>query len=102
MSLWSIVEVNVGVICACMPALRQLLGRVFPKILGSRLREGSSTEASSRSGPRKPNVLQKRRSDKVDVGQGVVPNESSDNDETRLFELNEFESKGVARGPYLV
>jgi hypothetical protein len=32
---WSTVEINVGIICACMPSLRVLLVRIFPKILGS-------------------------------------------------------------------
>ncbi|KAH9224651.1 hypothetical protein DL95DRAFT_452399 [Leptodontidium sp. 2 PMI_412] len=34
-TVWSIVEINVGVICACMPNLRVLLVRIFPKILGT-------------------------------------------------------------------
>lgn len=29
-SLWSTVEINVGIICTCMPTLRLLLVRVFP------------------------------------------------------------------------
>ncbi|CZR67823.1 related to integral membrane protein PTH11 [Phialocephala subalpina] len=32
---WSTVEINVGIICACMPSMRLLLVRLFPKILGS-------------------------------------------------------------------
>ena len=34
-ALWSDIEINVGIICACMPSLRLLLVRLFPKILGS-------------------------------------------------------------------
>ncbi|RFU28030.1 hypothetical protein B7463_g8306, partial [Scytalidium lignicola] len=34
-SQWSTVEINVGIICACMPSLRALLVRLFPKILGT-------------------------------------------------------------------
>lgn len=29
-SLWSTVEINVGIICTCMPTLRLLLVRLFP------------------------------------------------------------------------
>lgn len=32
---WSTIEVHVGIICACMPAIRQLLRNVFPAALGS-------------------------------------------------------------------
>lgn len=32
---WSTIEINVGIICACMPALRLVLVRAFPRILGS-------------------------------------------------------------------
>ena len=34
-AMFSTVEINVGVICACMPSLRLLLKRVSPKIMGS-------------------------------------------------------------------
>ncbi|KAH6684559.1 hypothetical protein B0J14DRAFT_465132, partial [Halenospora varia] len=34
-ALWSSVEINVGIICVCMPSLRVLLVRLFPKMLGS-------------------------------------------------------------------
>jgi hypothetical protein len=33
--MWSTIEINVGIICACMPAIRLLLLRTFPKIIGS-------------------------------------------------------------------
>ena len=32
---WSTIEINVGIICACMPALRLVLVRAFPRMLGS-------------------------------------------------------------------
>jgi hypothetical protein len=36
-ALWSTIEVNVGIICACMPSVRSLLVRIFPRmsVLGS-------------------------------------------------------------------
>lgn len=34
-TLWSTVEINVGIICVCMPSLRVLLVRIFPKFLGT-------------------------------------------------------------------
>ncbi|KAF2731278.1 hypothetical protein EJ04DRAFT_545296 [Polyplosphaeria fusca] len=34
-SNWSTIEINVGIICACMPAIRVVLVRLFPKVLGT-------------------------------------------------------------------
>lgn len=34
-TLWSIVEINVGIICACMPTFRTLLAHVLPRVFGS-------------------------------------------------------------------
>ncbi|EEU34878.1 uncharacterized protein NECHADRAFT_55092, partial [Fusarium vanettenii 77-13-4] len=34
-TIWSGIEINVGIICACLPSLRFLLGRLFPRILGT-------------------------------------------------------------------
>ncbi|KAJ4149932.1 hypothetical protein LMH87_010705 [Akanthomyces muscarius] len=34
-ALWSDIEINVGLICTCMPSLRLLLVRLFPKVLGT-------------------------------------------------------------------
>lgn len=33
--IWSNLEINVGVICACLPTMRLILIRLFPKQLGS-------------------------------------------------------------------
>ncbi|RLL95029.1 hypothetical protein CFD26_101863 [Aspergillus turcosus] len=33
---WAMVEINVGIICACLPVLRPLVLRVFPRLLGSK------------------------------------------------------------------
>jgi hypothetical protein len=32
---WSNIEINVGIMCACMPSLRVILVRMFPKVLGT-------------------------------------------------------------------
>ncbi|KAJ5943472.1 hypothetical protein N7516_003640 [Penicillium verrucosum] len=32
---WSVIEIDVGIFCLCMPALRSLLGRLFPSIFGT-------------------------------------------------------------------
>lgn len=34
-SQWSTIEVNVGIVCACMPTLRLLLLKIFPALSGT-------------------------------------------------------------------
>ena len=34
-ALWSVIEVNVGIICACLPSIRLGLVHLFPTLLGS-------------------------------------------------------------------
>ncbi|KAH9204971.1 hypothetical protein DL95DRAFT_493910 [Leptodontidium sp. 2 PMI_412] len=34
--IWTTVEVNVGIICACLPSFKPLLRRHFPRVLGNR------------------------------------------------------------------
>ncbi|KAL6899925.1 putative PTH11-type G-protein coupled receptor protein [Trichoderma evansii] len=34
-SIWSVVEINVGLICICLPSFRVLLVRLFPKLQGT-------------------------------------------------------------------
>ncbi|KAF6809471.1 CFEM domain-containing protein [Colletotrichum musicola] len=41
---WSTVEINMGIICACMPSVRIILVGLFPKLLGT-TRRGTSAAA---------------------------------------------------------
>lgn len=44
---WSSIEVNVAIICACLPTLKPLIIRIFPSLLGStRKGPGASAGAS--------------------------------------------------------
>lgn len=40
MNFWSAIEVNIGIMCACMPTMRQILAWYFPKAFGSGSRPG--------------------------------------------------------------
>ncbi|KAF1943013.1 hypothetical protein EJ02DRAFT_502415 [Clathrospora elynae] len=40
-SYWSILELDIGIICACMPSVRGLILRYFPKALSTRMTKGS-------------------------------------------------------------
>jgi hypothetical protein len=48
-TLWSNVEVQVGIVCVCMPAIRLSLVRLFPKVMGSTHQQSApSSGAQSR------------------------------------------------------
>jgi hypothetical protein len=44
--LWSAVEVNVGIICACIPTLKPLITRILPSLITERTRSGADMDAS--------------------------------------------------------
>jgi len=45
---WSCIEANVGILCSCLPALKPLVNKLFPRLLGSSLSKSTGT---SDSGP---------------------------------------------------
>ncbi|RFU26944.1 hypothetical protein B7463_g9380, partial [Scytalidium lignicola] len=47
--MWSAVEVNVGIICACVPTLKPLILRILPSMLKDRSGEGSDMTSSQHS-----------------------------------------------------
>ncbi|RYP72333.1 hypothetical protein DL771_004307 [Monosporascus sp. 5C6A] len=50
-SVWTVIEQNVAVICACLPMCKRLLGRLFPSVSG-RAASTSSSSFSSWPAPR--------------------------------------------------
>jgi hypothetical protein len=50
-SLWSTVEISVGIICTCMPTLRLLLVRLFPVLGGSSYGKSNAYYHHSGTGP---------------------------------------------------
>jgi hypothetical protein len=42
---WSTIEVPVGIICACMPSIRSLFSKIFPKVFGT-TNKGQSSYAN--------------------------------------------------------
>lgn len=52
---WSTIEIHVGVICACMPALRVVLSTHFPNAFGSKASQSQSSNSKlNQSSSRKP------------------------------------------------
>ena len=62
---WSSVETNVGIICACLPTLKALLARIFPRLLYS---AGYVSNAQPQSG-----LAWSRRKSRGDVRENVMP-----------------------------
>lgn len=46
-TIWSVIEANAGIVCACLPMLRAPFVRLFGPLLGSALAMKSSTKRSS-------------------------------------------------------
>ncbi|KAK0628088.1 hypothetical protein DIS24_g10834 [Lasiodiplodia hormozganensis] len=44
---WSTIEIHVGIICACMPAIRALLMQWMPKVMGQTTKDKSYGQSSS-------------------------------------------------------
>lgn len=53
---WSNIEINVGIICACLPTVRVMLTRAFPKVLGTT--RGSSQSSSRKGSTYKMQILE--------------------------------------------
>ncbi|KAL2265629.1 hypothetical protein VTJ83DRAFT_6729 [Remersonia thermophila] len=44
--VWTLIESNLGIICACLPVLKQPLGKLFPRLFGSTIGGRSGRSAS--------------------------------------------------------
>ncbi|KAM0491691.1 hypothetical protein ACHAP8_010465 [Fusarium lateritium] len=73
-SIWSTVEINIGIICASMPALRVLLVRIFPALGGSS-HDSSKYNNYGENYGRKSHVLSRSRAARVEL-----PSETGDSD----------------------
>ena len=48
--MWTIVEMNMAIICACLPQVRTLLAGFFPELLGSQVYRISQTRKRAHGG----------------------------------------------------
>ena len=73
--MWSAVEVNVGIICACIPTLKPLIKRILPSMITDRTRTGSNTDkgASMSSQVRDDSNEVPHRMESIEVPTGVQP-----------------------------
>jgi len=104
-SMWSTIEINVGIVCACMPSLRILLVRVFPKLRGTSNRSNNQYYAKNHS-QRGGNISVIRATassgppdnNKITYERSYTVQRELEEDETQLVELTELGSmKSPAR-----
>ncbi|KAF2654178.1 hypothetical protein K491DRAFT_601347 [Lophiostoma macrostomum CBS 122681] len=103
-NVWSTVEINVGIICACMPAIRVLLVRLFPRVLGTTAHTNQQYHA--KYGTNKASVQAKpsnssRGESSLATGNKIAITytqtfevQHGDNDMTRLVEMDDLGAKG--------
>jgi hypothetical protein len=73
---WSSVELNVGIMCACVPALRPVISAVFPKLLSTTQRGGTASnpfQASSHS-----RAYYQRNDSTIELSRSGVERQESD------------------------
>ncbi|KAJ4312890.1 hypothetical protein N0V84_009699 [Fusarium piperis] len=83
---WSVIEVPVGILCACMPAIRSLFGLIFPKVFGTTHR--SKSEYANISEGKQVSSSQKSTSKALSRGQSVRVSETPNN--TSTMELTDM------------
>lgn len=102
-SVWSTLEINIGIVCVCMPTLRVLLSHLFPKLLS--LTTTPKNQYSSGNRTRVTNGRISRRS-VLSAPAAVKTNPSimrsyeytttySDNDQINLVPMDDFDDIGV-------
>ncbi|KAF1959237.1 hypothetical protein CC80DRAFT_585579 [Byssothecium circinans] len=109
-SQWSTIEINVGIVCACMPALRIIFARVFPALLGSTAPATSNYYAkygghglSGRSGNHS-NAAPNRQDAERGGMNGITYTKTfevqhGDNDEQQLVEMEDLSNKETKARP---
>ena len=100
---WSNIEINIGIICACLPTLRVILVRMFPSILGST--RGTTQTNYAKYGSRSQgmgagaSVLRSRKQNSSTGDANTITYtktfavQHGDNDETSLVHLDDFSGK---------
>ncbi|EEU37813.1 uncharacterized protein NECHADRAFT_88258 [Fusarium vanettenii 77-13-4] len=110
-SKWSTIEINVGMICACMPSLRILLVRLFPKILGTSRRYYQNYASNTGRNTNKNRSRQLGTNATTEVDTTSRPVESrgityqrtydvqyGDSDETHLVHMKDLDAKSARSG----
>ena len=112
-SVWSTVEICVGIMCACLPTVRLVLVRLFPILGGSSHRSRGNQyyeygTGKNNTNPRAPGLsargtvgmvtADRRGSDPESAASGIVFEKTYDvqfsDDEAKLVQMNTLDAKG--------
>jgi hypothetical protein len=89
---WSVLECDIAILCACMPALRIVLGAVLPKYFGSNF---NSTSGGSRRSGRNDQPLSPKADPEADpINKTIATWTAGPADHSRTpspVEMNNFE-----------
>ena len=108
-SIWSTIEICVGIMCACLPAIRLLLVRLFPILGGSTHRATSYARQTSRTKSVEPkgtisHVMAHSRNNSIpssDAGKsGILYNKTyavQYSDEASLVRMASLDAMGKSR-----
>jgi hypothetical protein len=101
-NIWSMVEINVGILCACLPTLRPL----FSRAQRNRTREALniSLKPSSREGSKRGGIMQTKEMF-ISITAGTIHSAKSTLDTLKsgrrnTFRTNKALSRGSERGSY--
>jgi hypothetical protein len=99
---WSTIEVNVGLICLCMPSIRVILVRLFPRILGSSNRSmayanGNTSALGNMQSSREAQVAPKNGRGIVYSRSYTVEYDQRYNDQSRLVRMAELDAAVYAK-----
>ncbi|TVY83257.1 Satratoxin biosynthesis SC1 cluster protein [Lachnellula suecica] len=97
--VWSSIEINVGIICVCLPNLRLLLLRMFPKVFGSTRNANNQYYTNgSVSNPNKMMNASQAKGDGIMYSRSYTVRHSSrplEGDEAELIEMKGFDPPQV-------
>ncbi|KAK7979840.1 hypothetical protein PG989_012297 [Apiospora arundinis] len=100
---WSTIEINTGIICACMPSLRLLLVKLFPKVLGGSTNSRSQyymsnpdgNRSTARGGTKNVHQSQQSRDGGILYSKSYTVEYQKDHDEASLVRMEDLGSKRV-------
>lgn len=96
---WSTIEINVGIICACMPTLRVILMRIFPAIMGTTKASSQAHHGKYGYGSPGPSNGGSKMGQLGGSGTHEITYtktfevQHTDNDEVELMHLDDFDAK---------
>ncbi|ETI25459.1 hypothetical protein G647_02232 [Cladophialophora carrionii CBS 160.54] len=76
---WSAAELNVGIMCACIPALRPMISMIFPRLLATTRRDHGSN-------PYPPRAPYMRNESAVELSQNVKAQSEISRDDSASYE----------------